>query len=250
MPSDPSTTDEVAREGDRLERAEHVIGHRFQDRALLLRALTHSSFDNEQPTSVGDNERLELLGDAVLSLVTTEALLRATPAAGEGELTVRRAAHVSEAALAKAAVSSGLPALLRTGKSIAPAVPASTGADLIEAVLAAVYLDAGLEAARAAALRLLGEPPRVAPPRTANPKGMLAERLQRVLHEVPQYQVERDGPSHAVTFRARAVLRGRLLGEGAGSSKQAATEAAAGAALATLPEDDGELRARLALGTT
>ncbi|OGQ12025.1 MAG: hypothetical protein A2138_21545 [Deltaproteobacteria bacterium RBG_16_71_12] len=227
-----------------------MLGHVFRERALLLRALTHSSFTNEQHSSVGDNETLELLGDAVLSLVTTEALLRATPDAGEGELTVRRAAHVSEAALARAALAAGLPALLRTGKSVAPVVPLSTGADLVEAVLAAVYLDAGLEAARACARLLLGEPPRLPPPRAANPKGTLAERLQRVLHEAPTYRVESDGPSHALTFRARAVLRDRLLGEGEGPNKQAATEAAAAAALAALPEDDGELRARFPPGTT
>ena len=138
MPFERGGAAELDREGSRLERAERVLGHVFRERALLLRALTHSSFTNEQHSSVGDNETLELLGDAVLSLVTTEALLRATPDAGEGELTVRRAAHVSEAALARAALAAGLPALLRTGKSVAPVVPLSTGADLVEAVLAAV----------------------------------------------------------------------------------------------------------------
>lgn len=244
MPFERAHAEELAREAPRLERAEQVLGHAFRDRSLLLRALTHSSFTNENNSSVADNETLELLGDAVLSLATTEALLRATPEAGEGELTVRRAAHVSEAALAAAAVTAGLPALLRTGRSVATSVPASTGADLVEAVLAAVYLDAGLEQARTCARRLLGEPPRAPPPRAANPKGLLAERLQRVLHVAPTYHVEWNGPSHAPTFRARAVLDGHLLGEGEGPNKQAATEAAAVAALAALPLDDGELRAR------
>lgn len=233
-----------------MARAEQVLGHVFRDRALLLRALTHSSVKNERVSAVADNESLEILGDAVLSLVALELMLRTTPTASEGELTVRRAAYVSAASLGKAASTLGLPALLRTGKSVTTATAGSSSADLVEALIGAVYLDGGLEGARACVGRLLGEPPRTPPPRAANPKGMLAERLQRVLREAPTYEVEREGPSHATVFRARASVHGRVLGEGAGTSKQAATEAAAGAALQGLPDDDAELRARLAPSAT
>lgn len=248
--ANPALDGELAQEAERLARAEQVLGHAFRDRALLLRALTHSSAKNERFSAVGDNESLEILGDAVLSLVTLEDMLRATPDAREGELTVRRAAYVSAAALGRAATASGLPALLRTGKSMAPQSAGSAGADLMEALIAAVYLDGGLDAARACVARLLGEPPRDVAARVQNPKGALSERLQRVLREAPCYDVETEGPIHTATFRARATVRGRVLGEGTGPSKRAATEAAAGAALATLPEDDGELRARFAPSAT
>lgn len=234
---------ELIREAPRLERAERILGHAFRDRALLLRALTHRTFANEATTAVDHNEVLELLGDAVLSLVTVEALLRSPSADEEGALTERRAAHVSEPALARAADAAALAELLRAGGSIARAVPVSTKADLVEALLGAVHLDGGLEAARACTERLLGPPPARAGAPDDNPKRTLQERLQRLLHEVPTYEVERVGPNHAPTFHARAVLRGRAVGEGAGPSKQAATEAAARAGLAALPEDDGALRA-------
>ncbi len=205
VPAEAALDAELALEAARLARAEQVLDHVFRDRALLLRALTHSSVKNERASAVDDNERLEILGDAVLSLVTLEALLRQTPDAREGELTVRRAAYVSAAALGKAAAVHGLPALLRTGKSVTAATAGSSGADLMEALFAAVYLDGGLEAARRCIVHLLGEPPRASPPRAQNPKGLLAERLQRVLHEAPIYDGAREGPSHATTFRARAT---------------------------------------------
>lgn len=241
-------SNELQREAPRLERAELLCGHRFRDRALLLRALTHRTYGNESATAVDHNESLELLGDAVLSLVIIAELMGASPGADEGTLSDRRAAHVSEPALARAADRAGLPELLRASRGVTRAVPISARADMMEAVFGAVFLDAGLEAARACVSKMLGPPPERADAPGDNPKRALQERLQRVLQEAPRYEVERDGPSHAPTFRARALLRGRPFGEGSGPSKQAATEAAASATLATLPIDDAELRALLEPG--
>lgn len=242
-------TEELQREAPRLERVELLCGHRFRDRSLLLRALTHRTFANEAATAVGHNESLELLGDAVLSLVIIEELVGKCPDADEGSLSDRRSAHVSEPALARAADRAGLPELLRASRGVAKAVPVSAKADVMEAVFGAVYLDAGLDAARACVQKLLGPPPERVDAPGDNPKRALQERLQRVLREAPRYEVERDGPSHAPTFRARALLCGRPFGEGSGPSKQAATEAAASATLAALPLDDAELRALLQPGT-
>lgn len=233
------------RESARLEKASKVLGHRFAEPSLLLCALTHKSLLNEKSSAVRDNEVLELLGDAVLSLVTVEALVRGSPDSGEGELTERRAAHVSEDALAARADSLGLASLMRTGRSIAGNVPLSARADLVEALLGAVYRDAGLEAARAVAERLLGAPPEEGRAAAGNAKRVLQERLQGLFGEPPTYEVERgEGPNHAPTYRAMARFRGALLGEGLGGNKRAATEAAAADALARLDVDDAVLRTR------
>ena len=244
------SADELQREASRLARVERVLGHVFRDRALLLRALTHRSFANEQSTVAAHNEPLELLGDAVLSLVTVEDLMTASPEADEGTLSDRRAAHVSEAALARAADLAGLAEHLRASRGVARAVPASTAADLMEALFGAVYLDAGLEAARGTVRRLLGPPPDRADAPADNPKRALQERVQRVLHEAPSYLVERDGPSHAPTFHARALVCGRPFGEGRGANKQAATEAAAQATLVLLPDSDAALAALFTSGSS
>jgi ribonuclease-3 len=242
-PADPA---ELAREAARLERAELILAHAFRDRALLLTALTHRSLLNEVTSSVPHNEVLELLGDAVLSLASVEALVVSSPGSDEGDLTVRRAAYVSEEHLARRADESGLVELLRTGKSIQGRVPVSARADLVEALLGAVYRDAGLEAARQVVRRLLGDVPASAAAHSAHAKRTLQERLQTLFGEPPQYDVERgDGPNHAPTYRAIAVFRGVRLGEGQGKNKRSATEAAAADALSRLDVDDDALRARL-----
>jgi ribonuclease-3 len=143
---------------ERIARAESLLGRTFRDRALLLRALTHRSYAHEAKRLANDahNERLEFLGDAVLSLVSAEALLAHSPSADEGELSRRRAAFVSELALALAAVEVGLGDLLRMGRGQeregGGGLP-SLLADAIEAVIGAAYLDGGLDAARSVVTR-------------------------------------------------------------------------------------------------
>jgi ribonuclease-3 len=245
---------ELLRERARLDDGERVVGHVFANRALLLTALTHSSYKNEHAVAVDDNEVLEFVGDAVLSLVVVDALVAAAAARGagvdEGALTERRAAHVSAENLAKASVQHGLDRLVRGSHGFAAAVPKNVAADVVEAVIGAVYRDAGLEAARTVVLRLLGPPPEAVVVSGTHAKRVLQERLQRLLGRAPEYSVMRgDGPNHAPTFHATVSANGVVLGSGAGKNKQAATEAAAAAAVAAWADlDDAALVARVRAG--
>jgi ribonuclease-3 len=254
-PPSPDAADrELTVETARLEHAERIVDYRFVDRRWLLTALTHRSWLNEHASSGGHNELLELLGDAVLGLVVVDELVRTSPSAGEGELTVRRAAHVSAEALAPVSVSSGLAALIRAGRGVlASGLPANVAADAVEAVIGAVWRDASTANADALAActrvvtHLLGAPPQHVVVTAAHAKRELQERLQRLFGRAPDYSIERaDGPSHAPSFRADVAFAGHVLGTGMGGNKRAATEAAATAAVAALVDvDDAELRRRL-----
>jgi ribonuclease-3 len=240
---------EVRAEDERLRRAQHAIGHTFRDPSWLLRALTHRSYLNENRCHVGHNEVLEWVGDAVLSLVTVEILLAQTPDAQEGELTARRARHVSEEALAAACTRIGAHELLRVGKGIGGAVPTSTRADLIEALIGAVYRDGGLDPARTTTVTLLGQPPHAPEPRADSAKTRLQERLQGLFGATPVYAVARsEGPAHAPVYVATVTFQGEALGRGEGANKRIATEAAAAAACEGLPSDEA-LRARFGKDT-
>jgi ribonuclease-3 len=221
----------------RCRQAEDLLGHTFEDRALLLRALTHRSYINESDAE-HHNERLEFLGDAVLSLVTSERLMGRFPDADEGELTRRRALYVSEGPLAAAGRRVELGALLRLGRGQAAeggADHAAIIADAVEALLGAVYLDGGIGAAATAVFALLGELPERVSEVKADPKTELQELVQRLVHDRPSYETSRaEGPDHAPRFNSRAVLGERVLGEGEGSSKKDATRAAARRALERL----------------
>ncbi|MFZ9887975.1 MAG: ribonuclease III [Myxococcota bacterium] len=222
---------------DRVTRVEEILGHRFRDRTLALCALTHRSHVHEDRAGagVGHNERLEFLGDAVLGLVAAETLLAMSPRADEGELTRRRAAFVSEQPLAAAAEAKGLGPLLRMGRGQTQEGGerlASLLADAVEALIAAVFLDAGLGAARGVVVRLLGDPPThdVAP--VVDPKSRLQELLQAQRGVVPRYDVVRiGGKEHEPRYEAQVWCAETLLGRGEGLSKKLATRAAASAAL-------------------
>jgi len=242
---------ELERERPRLDKAEAILGYTFSDRRWLLTALTHRSWLNEHASGLGHNELLELLGDAVLSVVVVDELVRTSPATvGEGELTERRAAHVSAEALFPVAVRTGLVPLVRAGRGIAANVPANVAADAVEAVIGAVWKDAGvagLDACRALVMRLLGPPPKTAVVTAAHAKRVLQERLQRLFGRAPDYRVDRlEGPNHAPSFRAEVGFGGHALGTGVGGNKRNATEAAAQAAVESLVDvDDVALRERL-----
>lgn len=240
---------ELEREADRLRQAESIIGYVFADKTRLLSALTHKSFLNENKTIASHNEVLELLGDAVLSLVVVERLVKGSPEQEEGPLTERRAAHVSAFNLQKASSSSGLSALLRTGRGVRGegGVVKNIAADVVEAVIGAVYLDAGLAAAAAVVDKLLGPPPKDVVVATAHAKRVLQERLQRLFGRAPEYVVTRtDGPNHAPVYAAVVSFAGHALGNGVGKNKRDATEeAAADAVKAIEAVDDAGLRERL-----
>lgn len=214
------------------------LGYEFRDRSLLEQALTHSSYVNEHPgPPLVPNERLEFLGDAVLSLVISEALWERHPDDPEGMLTTRRAAIVSARDLARIAsrIDLGEHLLLgqgaeRSGERHRGSVLAST----FEAVVAAVYLDGGLEAAR----RVVLEQCRpeldqiLAPTALKPPKSRLQELAYQRAGRPPSYRVlSVEGPAHERRYEVDVVLEGMVLGAGTGRSRRDAETQAAAAAL-------------------
>ena len=208
-----------------------ALGYTFRDGALLRRALTHPSAGRE------DNQRLEFLGDAVLQYLMSDQLFRNYPAEREGMLTHLRALLVCEAALSQVAQRLGLGEALimdrgeeQTGGRLKPSVLC----DAMEAVLAAVYLDGGMDAARGVVLRCWPRPEEVSRP-MQDSKGLLQEYLQRDGGEAPTYEiVGTSGPPHDPRFRAAVVLHGQRVAEGEGRKKKEAEQAAALAALQAL----------------
>lgn len=226
---------------DALAALQQAIGYRFREPALLLQALTHSSYCNEQPgngTPEASYERLEFLGDAILGFLVGERLFQQLPAAREGELSARRDALINRRHLAAAARRLGLGNWLRLGRGEerqGGRRKDSILADVVEALLAAVYLDGGLEACRRLVAGLFddleaGEGDRL------RGKNRLQEELQRHHLPLPEYRLRAvEGPDHRRIFRVEVYLDGRRLGEGRGSSRKAAEMAAAREALRNLP---------------
>lgn len=219
-------------------------------RRVVLEALTHRTWANEHPSeAVHDNQRLELLGDAVLELIVTRSLYDALPHADEGLLSRARASVVNEAALAEGARVIALGPCLRLGRGEVGSGGrdrARTLADALEAVIAAVYLASGLEAASQLVGQALGPAIAVAVQQAAplvggreqidarvkDAKSMLQEIVQRDGGVPPAYELEQtDGPVHDRTFRVRAVVRGVVLGSGEGRSRREAEMRAAQVAL-------------------
>jgi ribonuclease-3 len=226
---------------DPLPQLEQRIDHAFRDRTLLERAVTHPSLLQDQPQLTESNQRLEFLGDAVLQLVLTEALFALFPADREGLLSKRRAALANGTFLARLAREIGLDVALRLGASEEATGGRSRAAaseDAFEALIGAVYLDAGLEAARRCVLNIYGElPARLAIVEgVENPKGRLQELVQPVHgNNALRYEIVHIiGEDHAREYEVAVFLQDRSLGQGRGSSKKSAEEAAARAALAIL----------------
>ena len=211
-------------------------GHAFSDPDLLEQALTHSSVGHGAKP-VAHNERLEFLGDRVLNLVVAEALFGRFPGAREGDLALRFNAAVDAESCAEVARGWSLgPALRLPPDETRRGARERTNilADACEAVIAAVYLDGGLEAARALVLsawerRLDGAPPAA----LASPKSRLQHwALARGPH-LPRYEVVgREGPEHEPRFRVRVEVEGAEPAESEGASRRAAEAAAAAALLA------------------
>lgn len=230
----------MRRREDSLARwAVEALGHAFENRDLIEAALTHGSV-----TGGGkDHERLEFLGDRVLGLAVAELLYRAHPDESEGALAPRLAGLVRRETLAAIAAEIGLEARLRTAMEARESrerARATLLADALEAVLGAVFLDGGWEAARAAVGRLwadrLATP--AAPPRDA--KTRLQEWAQAARWGLPVYAVRRtEGPDHAPRFEAEVTVAGHGPVLGAGASKRAAEQAAAARLLAELGAGEG-----------
>lgn len=214
------------------------IDHVFADPRLLTRALTHASAGDGGKRRA-DNERLEFLGDRVLGLLAAEALYARFVDAREGALAKRLNAIVNKAACARAARRAGIgPALVmsRGEENAGGRDKDAILADAIEAVMAALYLDGGLPAARAFFLRHWAGELDAVQAVGADPKTALQEEALARWKQQPAYVlVARDGPDHAPRFIARAVIAGRSA-EGEGGSKQEAERAAAARLLEALHE--------------
>ncbi|MET0262875.1 MAG: ribonuclease III [Rariglobus sp.] len=225
---------------DSLTQLQARLGHTFRNVALLQQALTHPGYANEHPEDGDHYQRLEFLGDAVIQFVVTAALFHLRPTEREGELSRLRVALTNGIFLGGLARELEIPALLRlcaaeqkTGGS-----PTAAG-DAFEAVVGAVFLDAGLPAAQEFILRCYGDlEPRLASLRLeeANPKGRLQERVQPTHGSgALRYEtVQSGGADHAKEYTSNVFLADRLLGTGRGTSKKAAEETAARAALTSL----------------
>ena len=220
-----------------IERFQQRIGHTFRDKALLHDALRHPSAAASRP-GVSSNQRLEFLGDSVLQLIVSDALYRAYPEAREGELSRRRASLTRGAFLVGLARELGLdgqielsPAEEQTGGRDR----ASSLEDACEALAGAIYLDAGIDVARAAVLEWYGPlAERLAGAELSeNPKGRLQELVQPGYgNDALLYEVTRTkGQAHDRHFEVHLNLLGRLIGTGSGRTKKEAEENAASEAL-------------------
>ena len=207
------------------------LGYQFRNPALLPRALTHPSMGAE------DNQRLEFLGDAVLQYVMSDILYATHPRDREGQLTHLRALLVCEAALSQVARSLqvGEALLMDRGEALTGGRDKpSVLCDAMEAILAAAYLDGGLDAARGIVLRHWPKPEDVHRP-MQDSKGALQEHLQKDGGDAPTYQIlAQDGPPHDRTFEAAVYRYGVELARGSGKTKKQAEQAAALAALEKL----------------
>ena len=217
-----------------LDQVMKALGYAFHDEKLLRQALTHPSLGRE------DNQRLEFLGDAVLQFLMSDTLFRSHPEDREGALTHRRALLVCEAALSSIARNLGLGEALKmdrgeemTGGREKPSVLC----DAMEAVLAAVYLDGGIDAAREVVERCWPREDEVFRP-LQDAKGALQEMLQKDGGETPTYEITgQSGPPHAPQFQATVFRRGEPIASGEGKSKKLAEQAAALAALKKLENE-------------
>ncbi len=222
---------------------ETAIGYRFRNITLLQNALAHSSYANERwHDSLKSNERLEFLGDSILGMVVAEHLYRNFPDRLEGELTRMRADMVCEKALARIAQRIGLGQHLLLGHGEEQGGGRSRSsilADAVESVLAACFLDGGMDAARSFINRFVLEDVPVRKLRNADYKTALQELVQQKKNQTLSYElVGEDGPDHNKTFRVAVLLNGRVVGEGEGSSKKRAEQDAASAAIEKLfPEE-------------
>ena len=221
-----------------MHNAEKIIGHKYNNIKLLEIALTHSSYANEY--KIKDNERLEFLGDSVLSIIISDYIFKKLENVHEGDLTKYRAMLVCEQSLDEVAKKISLGQLIRLGKGeerTGGRHRASIISDAFEAVLASIYLDAGMETARKWLLNLMNDSIAevLAGKKYGDYKTMLQEVVQkghtgRVTYEV----IGESGQDHEKTFEVRVLIDGVQKAEGMGRSKKEAEQQAAKRALEDL----------------
>lgn len=228
------------RNTERVAAFQRALGMRFNNPALFREALTHRSYLNEINQAWPSNERLEFLGDSVLGIITTDFLFHHFPGMDEGELTNLRSALVRTETLAHFAGQINLGKYLFLGRgeemSSGRQRPAGVGS-AFEALLAAIYLDAGYDAARDFALRFI-EPELEAVlrgRRHKNAKSALQEFSQSSMQITPTYHLlQESGPDHAKSFTVEVRIGDQVMGQGHDRSKRGAEQAAAEQALETL----------------
>lgn len=224
-----------------MEKLEQKIGYRFHNRELLVTALTHSSYANERHGEAQSYERQEFLGDSILGLVTAEFLFTHEPPLPEGRMTRMRAELVCEASLHKTALELGLGSYMRLGRGeehTGGRERPSILADMVEAIIAAIYLDSGMDEARRFILaRVLRDAAFDDSHRSADYKTRLQELVQRKSNQVIAYDlVEETGPDHDKTFTFEVLINGAVSGRGSGKTKKEAEQMAAARALESFRE--------------
>lgn len=211
----------------------------FHDPELLTQALVHPSYVNEHPEAgVQSNQRLEFLGDAVVDLVVAEEVCQRFPSAAEGQLTVLRAAVVSDECAARVGERLGLGRLLLLGQgeeATGGRARSSNLADVFEALVGALFVDQGYDAARRVLLGLLAEELRaLSLDRALDSKSQLQEMAQRRSQQLVYRIVREEGPEHQKQFEVEALFGGEVVGTGRGRRKAEAEREAAEQAMATL----------------
>lgn len=218
-----------------METLEKRLNYKFNNRSYLMEALTHSSFANERGNGIKSNERMEFLGDSVLSLVSTQFLFETYPEMPEGDLSRLRASLVCTKSLSGFARQLHLGDYIFLGKGethTGGADRSSTLEDAFEALIAALYLDGGLDTAREFILKFLK-------PALDDHKNNLKDYktiLQEVIQQNPDQSVNyvfvgSSGPDHNKVFEAEVRLNSNVIGSGKGKSKKSAEQEAAKEAL-------------------
>jgi len=223
----------------KLARCEEIVEHRFKDQGLLLSALTHASCASHRLAS---NERLEFLGDSVLGIVVCEWLYQEYPDYSEGDLTKIKSAAVSRRSCGKAACELGFDTCLIVGKGVTKSrsFPRSLVSDVFESVVAAIYLDAGLDVVRSRLRKWLAAEVEaaVADQSSGNFKSTLQQFAQRERASTPVYKlVGESGPDHRKRFQVAAVINGEQFHPAWGNNKKDAEQNAAANALAMLRQE-------------
>jgi ribonuclease-3 len=222
---------------ERLRHAYAIIGRTFDDPHLLETALTHPSYAAEH-ADADTYDRLEFLGDAVLGFIVSDYLFGAHLEALEGELTRRKHGAVSGETLAQVAEELGLGDLVLLGRgadAMGERLRSSILENTMEAVIAAVFLDGGLQPAREFVVRVLGDRLCEETIPVADVKSALQQLTQSADGSLPEYRViEQSGPPHDRRFTVAVHLHGQEIGRGSGSSKQSAEKEAAASALTSL----------------
>ncbi len=224
---------------EELETCQKKLGYRFTDPGLLSLALTHSSAKSSEHPS---NERLEFLGDAVLGMIISDALYHRFRGASEGYLTRIKSVVVSSKTLGYCTKRLGLDEHIVVGKGIAAKkdFPQSLLGNVFEALVAAIYLDGGVEAARKFSVsNLKDEIDKVLSNKhVKNYKSLLQHHVQRVYGSVPTYQVlDESGPDHNKSFRVAAIIEGTTRGTSWGDNKKEAEQKAARETLSLLKSE-------------